>query len=84
MKRNRRSHSETFEFLREKMELDKENRKMEYEEKQNQNNLIMAVSSRKPTTNVHATTNVGHNEISCRKKKRKLNSYLLFVDKIFT
>ena len=43
MHRNRRSNSESSEFLREKMELDKENKKMEYEEKQNQNNLIMAV-----------------------------------------
>ena len=43
LKCNRRSNSETFEFLREKIELDKENRKMKYEEKRNQNNLIMAM-----------------------------------------
>ena len=43
MKRNRRPNSETLEFLREKMELDKESKKMEYEEKRNQNNLIMAM-----------------------------------------
>ena len=42
-KRSSRSYSERFEFLREKMELDKENRKMEYEEKRNQNNFIMAM-----------------------------------------
>ena len=43
MKRSRHCNSETFEFLREKMELDKENRKMEFEEKRNQNNLVMAM-----------------------------------------
>ena len=42
MKRNSCSNSETFEFSREKLEFDKENKKMEYKEKRNQNNLIMA------------------------------------------
>ena len=43
MKRNRRSNSETLEFLREKMEPDKENRSMQYEQKRNQTDLVIAM-----------------------------------------
>ena len=42
MKHDRRFSSETFEFLRENMELDKK-KHMEYEKKRDQNNLIMAM-----------------------------------------
>ena len=55
----------------------KKPRKIEYDETRNQNNLIMAMSHQQNQQQMLAV-------MKSLAKKRKLNSYLLFVDNVFT
>ena len=72
MKRNRRSNSETLEFLREKMEPDKENRSMQYEQKRNQTDLVIAILQKMLAV------------MKSLAEKKNQTDILLFGDDVFT
>ena len=66
------------------MELDKENGKTEYEEKRNQNSLIMAMLHQQNQQQMYMQQQMLAVMKPLAEKKGKLKSYLLLVHNVFT